>query len=91
MLWIFQELLQRTFENLCFSGKLYNELGLLYTQCGQYRDAEACFNLALAPVEKDKRTEAVVNQNLGAIYNCLGRFEEAIKTFELAATAHGTT
>ena len=75
---------------LLFAGKLYNEIGLLYAKCFQYAKAKTCFELALPLVRsKDKGSEAVILQNIGAIYNGVEEYQTALDFHEKAATLHG--
>ncbi len=74
------------------AGELYNELGLTYTQCHEFAKAATCFELALPlsrGVARDKKQEAVILQNLGAVYNSLGDYQRAIGFHESAAALHG--
>jgi hypothetical protein len=40
-------------------------------------------------VSTDKRKEAVIVQNLGAVYNSLAQYEEALNHHNTAAAMHG--
>ena len=74
------------------TGKIYNELGLLYTQSTDYDHAQTCFEMAL-PLSRgpngDKRQEAVILQNLGAVYNSIGDYQRSLGFHESAAALHG--
>ena len=74
------------------SGKIFNDLGLVYTQLQNYDLACSCFENALplvrAPSE-NKQLEAVILQNLGASYNFQGEYQRSIKFHEDAADAYG--
>ena len=75
-----------------FAGKIYNELGLVYTQCADYIQAQKCFELALPLCrgpETNTKQEAVILQNLGATYNSLGEYQRAITFHESAMMMHG--
>ncbi|XP_064620014.1 serine/arginine repetitive matrix protein 1-like isoform X4 [Lineus longissimus] len=78
-------------ENKSSQVKLYGDLGLFYTQCGDYGKACQCFQDALYIVKlvtTDKKKEAVIVQNLGAVYNTLGQYEEALNHHTAAAAMH---
>ncbi|ELT87183.1 hypothetical protein CAPTEDRAFT_221882 [Capitella teleta] len=72
-------------------GKVYIELGLLYSQCRDYSKASTCFELAL-PLSRgphgNKGQQAVIEQNLGAVYNFLGDFKQAVNYHETASHLH---
>ncbi|XP_074651471.1 uncharacterized protein LOC141906154 [Tubulanus polymorphus] len=73
-------------------GKVYNDLGLTYTQCGEFEKACQSFELAL-PLSRgssgDRKREAVLLQNIGAIYNSLGDYQKAVEMHEKAIELHG--
>lgn len=62
---------------------------MLYAKCQRPAQAEACFKLALPLLGKDLRSLAVVQQNLGAVYNCLGDYQMSLKHHESAAALYG--
>lgn len=74
-----------------FSGNVFNDLGLLYTQLQKYDKAVKCFEEALPLVQtsEDRKREAVVRQNLGAAYNFIGEYQRAISFHKSAADMHG--
>lgn len=74
------------------AGRLYNELGLTYTQCHEFAKAATCFELALPSSRgpsADRKQEAVIVQNLGAVYNSLGDYQRALQFHQKAAALHG--
>ncbi len=74
------------------AGRLYNELGLTYTQCHEFAKAAMCFELALPSSrgpEAERKQEAVILQNLGAVYNSLGDYQRAVQFHRKAAALHG--
>ena len=75
-----------------FVGRLYNELGLTYTQCHEFAKAAMCFELALPSSrgpKAERKQEAVITQNLGAVYNSLGDYQRALQFHQKAAALHG--
>ncbi|XP_066271856.1 serine-rich adhesin for platelets-like [Branchiostoma lanceolatum] len=72
-------------------GKLYNDLGMTYTSAKAFSKAVECFELAL-PLTRgpngDQKREAVLLQNLGAVYNSCGEYQRAISFHEAAAKLH---
>ncbi|XP_078620839.1 uncharacterized protein LOC144887464 isoform X1 [Branchiostoma floridae x Branchiostoma japonicum] len=72
-------------------GKLYNDLGMTYTSAKAFGKAVECFELAL-PLTRgpsgDQKREAVLLQNLGAVYNSCGEYQRAISFHEAAAKLH---
>jgi tetratricopeptide (TPR) repeat protein len=78
---------------LCtYVGEIYsqtlNDLGVLYSQCRQVEKSQLCFEraIALMPSLSDEETEsgiklkAVVLQNIGANFNCLGDYNNSIQS-----------
>ena len=76
-------------------GKLYCELGLLYSSLGSFDLAIDCFERALAMTQKLPRTgralqsEASILQNIGAVYNEKSMFSEAVAYHQEAIAIHG--
>ena len=69
---------------LIFTGQIYNEVGLLYTQLQCYDHALKCFEIAAEHCKQSRDTQrnqllAVISQNQGAVYNFQGKYKESIK------------
>lgn len=77
------------------SGKLHSQFGLLHTSLGMFDEAIQHFEKALSLVRSGARSanslqvEASLLQNIGAAYNELGRFFDAVIYHREAAALHG--
>ncbi|NXT74543.1 TTC24 protein, partial [Zapornia atra] len=72
-------------------GKLYDDIGLGYSQLHVFSLAAESFEqaLALCGGEPDRRREAALLQNLGAAHNALCSFGTALGWHRRAAALHG--
>lgn len=74
-------------------GKLYNDIGLSYSQLHIFSLAAESFERALGlcggEQERDRRQEAALLQNLGAAHNALRSFGTALGWHRRAAALHG--
>lgn len=73
-------------------GKVYNDIGLVYSGLKSYENAAECFELAIPLMRTEstnKELEAVLQQNLGAVYNQLKQFNKAMECHRQAVTLHG--
>ncbi|NWU59890.1 TTC24 protein, partial [Dromas ardeola] len=76
--------------NPALQGKLYNDIGLGYSQLRIFSLAAESFQraLALCGGERDRRGEAAALQNLGAAHNALHSFGTALGWHRRAAALH---
>ncbi|NWV63163.1 TTC24 protein, partial [Malurus elegans] len=76
-------------------GKLYNDIGLGYSQLHIFSLAVESFEQALGlcggEQEQDRHQEAALLQNLGAAHNALRSFSTALGWHRRAAALHGRT
>ncbi|GFS03192.1 tetratricopeptide repeat protein 24-like [Elysia marginata] len=73
------------------TGNVFNELGLVFTQMTKYEKAVESSQLALSILKSsvsDEKLVAVLYQNMGALYNYMSRFEEAIEYHKTAIEKH---
>ncbi|KAG9345330.1 hypothetical protein JZ751_009876, partial [Albula glossodonta] len=70
--------------------KLYNDLGLSFSQLQLFHEAAECFERAQPLAQAKPRRLAVVLQNLGAVHNTLGQYQQALEYHREAATLHGS-
>ena len=77
------------------AGKLHSQFGLLCTSLGSFEEAIQNFEKALPLVRSGERlvnsvqVEAALLQNIGAAYNELGRYFDAVIYHREAASLHG--
>ncbi|XP_041253223.1 tetratricopeptide repeat protein 24, partial [Onychostruthus taczanowskii] len=77
--------------DLALRGKLYNDIGLSYSQLHIFSLAAESFEqaLGLCAGELDRQQEAALLQNLGAALNALRSFGPALGWHRRAAALHG--
>lgn len=79
-------------DDVTLKGKVYNDIGLLYSGLNSYQNAAECFELALPLMQtsdNDNALEAVLQQNLGAVYNQLKEFGKSMECHRKAVSLHG--
>ncbi len=90
-------LLKTVTTNHIHAGKLHSQFGLLHTSLGMFNEAIQNFEKALPLVRSGVRSansvqvEASLLQNIGAAYNELGRYFDAVIYHREAAALHGKT
>jgi len=75
-------------------GQLLNDIGLFYAQCrcNEPDKALSCFEAARKIFQqnsKDRELEATVLQNIGAVYNCMAKYEDAVDYNRRASEIYG--
>ncbi|NXU18666.1 TTC24 protein, partial [Pardalotus punctatus] len=82
-----------TIPDLALRGKLYNDIGLGYSQLHIFSLAAESFEQALGlcggELERDQSREAALLQNLGAAHNALHSFRTALGWHQRAVALHG--
>ncbi|XP_059423141.1 tetratricopeptide repeat protein 24 isoform X3 [Carassius carassius] len=71
-------------------GKLLSDVALSFSQMRLFSEASECFEQALPLVSSKPHRLAVVLQNLGAVYNSLGQYEQSLRFHREAAALHGS-
>ncbi|XDV39518.1 hypothetical protein PO909_008751 [Leuciscus waleckii] len=71
-------------------GKLLNDVGLSFSQMRLFSEASECYEQALPLVACKPHRLAVVLQNLGAVHNTLGQYQQAVRFHREAAALHGS-
>lgn len=75
--------------SLRLSGKVYNDLGLSFSQLKLFQETAGCYERALPLVSTRPSRLAVVLQNLGAVHNTLSQYRQALDYHRQAASLHG--
>jgi len=75
-------------------GKLLNDVGLFYAQCrpNEPEKALSCFEAAHKIFQQnsnDWELEATILQNIGALYNCMAKYKDAIDYNRRASEIYG--
>ncbi|XP_042597767.1 tetratricopeptide repeat protein 24 [Cyprinus carpio] len=70
-------------------GKLLSDVALSFSQMRLFSEASECLEQALPLVSSKPHRLAVVLQNLGAVYNSLGQYQQSLRFHREAAALHG--
>ncbi|KAL4217055.1 tetratricopeptide repeat [Mactra antiquata] len=77
------------------AAKILNDIGLAFTLIHKYDKARVCFEKAeerlLCSHIHQAQLEAVIKQNLGAVYNFIGEYQRAVKFHEDSILIYGKT
>ncbi|KAL4227556.1 tetratricopeptide repeat [Mactra antiquata] len=77
------------------AAKILNDIGLAFILIHKYDKARVCFEKAeerlLCSHIHQARLEAVIKQNLGAVYNFIGEYQRAVKFHEDSILIFGKT
>uniref|UniRef100_A0A8C1U2M7 Tetratricopeptide repeat protein 24 n=1 Tax=Cyprinus carpio TaxID=7962 RepID=A0A8C1U2M7_CYPCA len=71
-------------------GKLLSDVALSFSQMRLFSEASECYEQALPLVSSKPHRLAVVLQNLGAVYNSLGQYQQSLRFHREAAALHGS-
>ncbi|XP_058601955.1 tetratricopeptide repeat protein 24 isoform X3 [Onychostoma macrolepis] len=71
-------------------GKLLSDVALSFSQMRLFSEASECYEQALPLVSSKPHRLAVVLQNLGAVYNSLGQYQQSLRYHREAAALHGS-
>ncbi|XP_073702999.1 uncharacterized protein [Garra rufa] len=71
-------------------GKLLSDVGLSFSQMRLFSEASQCYEQAIPLVSSKPHRLAVVLQNLGAVYNSLGQYQQSLRFHREAAALHGS-
>uniref|UniRef100_A0A4W5MCI0 Uncharacterized protein n=1 Tax=Hucho hucho TaxID=62062 RepID=A0A4W5MCI0_9TELE len=71
-------------------SKVYNDLGLSFSQLKFFQEAAGCYERALPLASTRPSRLTVVLQNLGAVYNTLSQYRQALDYHRQAASLHGS-
>ncbi|KTF77063.1 hypothetical protein cypCar_00037455 [Cyprinus carpio] len=69
-------------------GKLLSDVALSFSQMRLFSEASECLEQALPLVSSKPHRLAVVLQNLGAVYNSLGQYQQSLRFHREAAALH---
>ncbi|XP_052475265.1 tetratricopeptide repeat protein 24-like isoform X1 [Carassius gibelio] len=71
-------------------GKLLSDVALSFSQMRLFSEASDCYEQAIPLVSSKPHRLAVVLQNLGAVYNALGQYQQSLRFHREAAALHGS-